>query len=372
MSGLARLLIGPATTLLPDLVRNAGITPAINGRVLLYALGLSVFAAIVFGLAPAWRAVRGPRPTCSRPIAAATRPARHGRFLRHAFTVMEVAVALVLLAGAGVLVRGFARLQQVDPGFDRENVLTMRLSLPRERYDRARVAAFFEDLSTRLEGVPGVTRAAAATQFPPDNGFTARVEAEGEAPAVNDVREIDVTNVTERFFATLGYTIAPGPRVRGHRSRHGAAGGGAQRSRGATALRRGRRRSGAESAWAKAPTRPWIEVVGIAREVRNRGLDADPAPEVFIPVRQMDAAWNNQLFLLVKTAGAPGAMLASVRRTIATMDADQPVYAIKTIDEAFAESSEQRRAAAAAADRALGAWRCCSRRSESSACSVTW
>ena len=152
---LARLLIGPATNLLPDQVRSAGIVPAINASVLLYSLMLGVIAAMVFGLAPTWRAVRGKQSDVLAPDSGRHTTGRHGRYLRHAFTVLEVALALVLLAGAGVLVRGFAKLQSVDAGFDRSNILTMRLSLPRERYDRARVAAFFEDLSTRLEGVPG-------------------------------------------------------------------------------------------------------------------------------------------------------------------------------------------------------------------------
>jgi len=86
--------------------------------------------------------------------------------------------------------------------------------------------------------------------------------------------------------------------------------------------------------------------VGVTGDVRNRGLDVDPAPEVFIPVRQMEAAWNNQLFLLVKTGGRPELMLPMIRNTIMTMDPDQPAYMIRTVDEAFAASSEQRRTAA--------------------------
>jgi putative ABC transport system permease protein len=258
---------------------------------------------------------------------------------------MEVALALVLLAGAGVLVRGFTRLQRIDPGFDRERILTMRVSLPRERYDRARVASFFEDLATRLEGVPGVVHAAAGTQFPPDNGFTAAVEGEGVTRAGNDGWEIDVTNVTERYFTTLGYTLIRG---RGFTpADHETA------PRVAVLNQRAARRLygdgdpiGRRIRLGEGDEREWIEIVGVAGDVRNRGLDVDPAPEVFIPVRQMAAAWNNQLFLLVKASGRPELMLPMIRNTIATLDADQPVYAIQTVEEAFAASSEQRRAAA--------------------------
>jgi predicted permease len=343
--GIAGLLLKPAIGLLPDSVMNAGIEPSINGAVLLYALALGAIAAVVFGLAPAWRAVRATQADVLTPDTGRATTSRHGRYLRHAFTVMEVAMALVLLAGAGVLVRGFARLQSVDPGFSRERILTMRLSLPRERYDRAKVASFFEDLATRLEGVPGVERAAAGTQFPPDNGFTAPVEVEGESRAAGDVRELDVTNITERYFATLGYTMVRGrgfsstdhetaPRVAVLNERA------AKRLFGAADPVGRRIRLG------EGDERQWIEVVGVTGDVRNRGLDVDPAPEVFIPVRQMEAAWNNQLFLLVKTSGRPGLMLPMIRNTIMTMDPDQPAYLIRTVDEAFAASSEQRRTAA--------------------------
>jgi putative ABC transport system permease protein len=343
--GLARVLLRPTIGLLPDSVLNAGIEPSINGGVLLYALLLGAMAAMVFGLAPAWRAVRGTHSEVLTPDTGRATIGRRGRYLRHAFTVMEVALALVLLAGAGVLVRGFARLQEVDPGFDRERILTMRLSLPRERYDRARVAAFFEDLATRLEGVPGVARAAAGTQFPPDNGFTAPVEVEGETGAANDVREVDVTNVTERFFATLGYTLLRGRAFQStdHETAPRVA---VLNERAAERLFGGGNPVGRRIRLGEGEERQWIEIVGVSKDVRNRGLDVDAAPEVFIPVRQMEAHWNNQLFLLVKTSGRPELMLPMIRNTIATMDADQPVYLIRTIEEAFAASSEQRRTAA--------------------------
>jgi putative ABC transport system permease protein len=343
--GLAKLSLKPTIGFLPDSVLNAGIEPSLNGAVLLYALLLGVVAAVVFGLAPAWRAVRGTQSDVLTPDTGRATTGRHGRYLRHAFTVMEVALALVLLAGAGVLVRGFSRLQATEAGFDRDRVLTMRLSLPRERYDRAKVASFFEDLATRLEGVPGVERAAAGTQFPPDNGFSAPVEVEGETRAANEVREVDVTNVTERYFATLGYTLLRG-RALGATDHETAPRVAVLNERAARRLFGAADPVGRRIRLGEGDERQWIEIVGVAQDVRNRGLDVDPAPEVFIPVRQMEAQWNNQLFLLVKTSGRPELLLPMIRNTIATMDADQPVYLIRTVEEAYATSSEQRRTAA--------------------------
>ena len=343
-AGLAAVLIEPTAALLPESLSRAGIVPAVNLRVLLYALALGVGSAVVFGLAPVWRAVRGTQTDVLAPDGFRQTLGRRGRLVRHAFAVIELAVALTLLAGAGVLVRGFMRLQQVDPGFDRNNLLTMRLSLPRERYDRARVAAFFEDLSSRLEAVPGVRRAAAATQFPPDNGFTAAIEVEGDVRDTPDMREVDVTNATERFFETMGYTLLRGRGFTGvdHETAPRVAVINQQAARryfgaGDPLGRRIRLGEGED--------RAWIEVVGVTQDVRNRGLDAEPAPEVFVPVRQMDAGWNNQLFLLVRTAGDPMALLPLVRQTIEALDAEQPVYAIRTLEKVFADASVQRRVA---------------------------
>jgi putative ABC transport system permease protein len=221
----------------------------------------------------------------------------------------------------------------------------MRLSLPQERYNRPAVAAFFEELSTRLEAVPGVVRAAAATQFPPNNGFTARVAVEGEVRETADIREVDVTNATERFFQTLGYTLirgrgftavdhetAPRVAVLNHTA--------ALRLFGQADPLGRRIRLG------EGDDRPWIEIVGLVQDVRNRGLDTDPAPEVFVPVRQMDAAWNNQLFLVIRTRSEPLALLPSVRSTIESLDAEQPAYEIQTLEQRFADAGVQRRAAA--------------------------
>jgi predicted permease len=344
-AGLAAVLLEPVIGLLPDIMTRAGLSPSLNGRVLLYTLSLGLASAVVFGLAPVWRAVRGTRSDVLSPDSTRTTLGHRGKLLRHAFAVLELAVALTLLAGAGILVRGFLQLQQVDAGFDRENVLTMRLSLPQERYNRPAVAAFFEELSTRLEAVPGVVRAAAATQFPPGNGFTARVAVQGEVRETADIREVDVTNATERFFQTLGYTLLRG---RGFTAvDHETAPRVAVVNQSAALRLFGQADPlGRRIRLGEGDDRPWIEIVGLVQDVRNRGLDTDPAPEVFVPVRQMEAAWNNQLFLVIRTRSEPLALLPSVRSTIESLDAEQPAYEIQTLEQRFAEAGVQRRVAA--------------------------
>ncbi|HVE78927.1 MAG TPA: ABC transporter permease [Gemmatimonadaceae bacterium] len=338
-------LIGPTLSLFPAQITDAGVGASIDTRVVGYTFLLATLSGLVFGVAPA---VQGARTDGSHWLAAEGQ--RHtiggrGRRLRHALVVAELALALVLLAGAGLLGRSFARLRGIDPGFDTRNVLTMRLSLPREKYAERAVGPFFEELAVRLVALPGVRGAAASTQFAPGNGFTTRVGLEGDRGSGSEaVRTTDITNVTTGFFRALGYALKGGRDF------------GAQDSESSppvvvlneTAARRffpGQSAIGRRVRIGEEPAARWAEVVGVVGDVRNRGLDAATAPELFVPVRQQAAGFNNQLFLLVRTAGAPASALPAVRRTIATLDPDQPVYMIRSLEGAFGESISERRLA---------------------------
>ena len=344
--GLAYALIGPTSSLFPDQLRNAGIAATINGHVLLYTLVAAVASGLLFGVAPALQGVRGGGREWLTGEGAAGRltTSAGGRRLRNAFVVAEIALSLMLLVGAGVLLRSFARLQGVDPGFDTRNVLTMRLSLPREQYKKDGVGVFFEEVSRRLATVPGVRGAGATTQFPPDNSFVTQIAVDGQSVSGDQLPTVDITNVAGDYFTSLGYKLksgrflattdddkAPAVAVVNEAAARKYFGGG-------SAI--GRRIALGES----APPR-WVEVVGVVGDVRNRGLAEAPAPEVFVPVRQQLAGWNNQLFLAIRTQSDPLAMLPAVRRTIASVDPQQPMYMIRTMDAAFDNAVSQRRAA---------------------------
>jgi putative ABC transport system permease protein len=339
----AFVLLRPATSLFPSQLIALGVEPSIDTRVLLLTLAVSIGVGILAGLAPVSQLRRMQR---SNAVSGARLTSGAGeRRLRQAFTVVQIAVAVVLLSGAAVMVRSFDRLQRVDAGFDTSRMLTMRLSLAREKYAMGAVAPFFEMLAERLEAVPGVARAGAATQFPPDNGFSAPLLLAGEEPRAAETRMVDVTNATTGYFAALGVTLRTG-RLFGAQDGDSAPrvailNASAARRYFGTASPVGRR-----VALGDGENRVWHEVVGVVSDTRNRGLDQPTSPEVFVPVRQQRVMMNNQLFLVIRTRLEPLALLPAVRGVVQAIDPDQPVYSIRTVEDVFAESAAPRRAAA--------------------------
>ncbi len=344
--GLAYALLGPTSSLFPEQLRSAGIAATINGRALLYTLAASIASGLLFGVAPAMQGWRGGGREWLTGEGAAGRltVSIGGRRMRNAFVVAEIALSLMLLVGAGVLLRSFTRLQRVDPGFDTRNVLTMRLSLPREQYKNDAVGVFFEEVSRRLAAEPGVRAAGATTQFPPGNVFSTQIAIDGESQTGDQLPTVDITNVAGEYFTSLGYTLKAGrllaPTDDEKAPLAAVVTEAAARRLFSSGSALGRRIALGD----RSPPR-WVEVVGVVGDVRNHGLGTAPAAEVFVPVRQQLAGWNNQLFLTIRTKSDPLAMLPAVRRVIASLDPQQPVYLIRTLDDAFSEAVAQRRAA---------------------------
>jgi putative ABC transport system permease protein len=234
----------------------------------------------------------------------------------------------------------------VDLGFNPENVLTMRLTLPQQKYpNSAAVTAFFEELTRRVQNVPGVTSAAMASQFPPTGPFSSQVEIEGVAAAGTTLPSANTTVASRDYFRTVGIPLVRGrffsiedtpaaPR-RAIVNQTFVARHLADRDP-LTSRVRIVGRSGPGG---------WIEIVGVVGDAKNNGAGGTVRPEVFIPMEQGRDAWN-QLFLLVRSAGDAAAMVSPVRAAVSTIDPEQPVYAIQTLKDAVAMSAFQQRIAA--------------------------
>ena len=316
----------------------------INAPVLAFTATVAVAAGVIFGLAPALQASRVSIATALQSEGTgATAGASHQR-LQRTLVGLEVALAFVLLAGGGLLLNSFVRVNQVEPGFDAENVLTMRLTLPREKFEGQAGPAFFQELTGRLEALPGVRKAGAGTQFPPV-AFSFR-------QVYFDVREADAeatlpttlaTIVTSGYFEALGIPIQRG-RTFDDRDQDGTPLVAVINEEAAQRYFPGEDPIGRRlKLGASGADVPWWEIVGVVGSTKNLGLDQDAFPEVFA-VHQQVGGTQNQLFLLLRTDVEPRSLVPAVREAVLEMDADQPVYAIRTIEETYQQGIAPMRA----------------------------
>ncbi len=225
----------------------------------------------------------------------------------------------------------------MDTGVDGRGVLTMRLTLPSNKYRTGEaLTGFFEGLARRVETLPSVQRAGLTSQFPPLEFLRSRVMVNGAVPADGSpLPSANLTVVSGRYFEALGIALRRG-RAFDTRDRAGSARVAvvnetfASRYLGANPI--GARIQTGDNPAASPPA----EVVGVVADTANVGASEPPAPEVFVPLGQR---LDNQLFLVTKIAGEPRSAVSAIRQTVASLDPDQPVYSIQTLDEAFAAST---------------------------------
>jgi putative ABC transport system permease protein len=333
-----------AASLLPAQLTMLGVEATINGRVLTCALVLALASAILVGVLPAIQAGRTD-PHDSLKSDARAGGGRRPQRMRHTLVVGELALAVMLLLGAGLLMRSFLRIQQINPGFDPAGVLTMRLTLPMEKYrsDDA-MTAFFEQLIARVGALPGVTGVALSSQYPPDEAFTGRVEIEGFTAPNGQLPSANVTVASKDLFAVLRMPVIAGSGFTG-RERDTGVRQVIVNEAFASRFLRDRTAVGTRVRFVgRGAPGPWADIIGVVASARNAGLTAAPRPEIFTAMEQGRDGWN-QLFLLVRSAAPGQSLLPSVRQAIASLDPEQPVYMIRTLDEALALSSFQQRAA---------------------------
>jgi putative ABC transport system permease protein len=318
---------------------------AIDPRILLFALALSLLTGALAGLAPALQMTR---PDLAESLRDGTRAgsgtSRGGR-TRRVLVVLETALAVLLVAGAGLLVRSFARLISINPGFRADGVLTLEVILPEAKYeDGPRREAFTDELLERLRALPGVTAAGMISNLPVAGGEEIEaLEFEGRPkPKPSEIPLADYRQVSPGYFETLGIRRLAGRLV----AANDAAGKPLVAVVGETLARAywpgadplGKRfRTGGLGG---APTEPWITVVGVVGDVRQAGLQIDPRPQVYVP--QAQHPHGNQSFVL-RTAGDPRSSIAAARAAVYAIDRDQPVSRVRPMSWIVAESVAGRR-----------------------------
>jgi predicted permease len=314
----------------------------LDARVLGFSLLISVLTGVLFGLVPALQAAR---PALNETLKVGGRNASGGlgrNRLLSSLVVSEIALALTLLIGAGLMIRSLQRLQAIDPGFDSERLLTMQVSLPSQRYGPDQMAAFSQQLRERLQALPGAQSVALASDLPLSGSTSAGpIELEGQ-PATSTDGEIRMYRhrVTPGFFSTLGIPLVKG--------RDFTTGDHAQ-APGVVIISEAmaRRYWPNEDPIGKRLREPdqgatWQSIIGVAGEVKYRGLPQNPNadPDVYYPILQWPRA---DLYLAVRTGIEPDSLVTAVRDVLHKLDSNLPAYSVTTMAEQVANQTRQSR-----------------------------
>ncbi|MGA8429533.1 MAG: ABC transporter permease [Candidatus Sulfotelmatobacter sp.] len=311
----------------------------IDLRVLLFTLAISMLTGIIFGIFPALQLSRVDLNTTLRDE---SRGATGGRTRAQTGSMLvmgQVALSLLLLIGAGLLLRSFARLLRVDPGFDAQNVLTMNVSLPTVKYAKPQQQIeFFDEVLRRVSALPGVNNAAISATLPLTVKRITPLLPEGQPDVPLSQRPfIDIEAISPDWFQTMRVPL------RGGREFTDAD---VTQSPKVIVVNEAfaRRFWPNENPLGKHVTigrqpQP-AEVVGVSADVKNKGLALDTQPQLYLPFTQL--AWGN-MNLLVRTSVLPQSVASSVRTQISAVDPDQPVTNIQTVDEIVDNSRAQPR-----------------------------
>jgi putative ABC transport system permease protein len=311
----------------------------IDGMVLAFVLVVSLTTGLVFGLVPAMQATKSDlNESLKEGGRGGTAGARRNR-ARGLLVVSEIALSLVLLIGAGLMIRSFIRLEQVNPGFNARNVLTMRLSLPSAQYSDVRKrASFFQQVIERIQSMPGVQSAAAISRLPLTPGNSGRgLTIEGfQNDASGNGPNADYRVISPDYFKTMGISLIKG-RVFTDRDNTEASDAAIINKTMAGRYWPGEDPLGKRMRIDNDPT---MQVVGVVEDVKHFGLDSQARPEFYVPYEK--DPWPF-MTVVVRGSSDPKSLAGAMRSEVWAVDGDLPVPDIKTIEQLLSDSVARRR-----------------------------
>jgi putative ABC transport system permease protein len=318
----------------------------VNRTVFFFTAAVSVLTGVLFGLAPAWQVSKTDlNEGLKEGGRGSDAPGRHR--IRALLVISEVALSIVLLIGAGLMIRSFVRLLAVDPGFKADHVLTAFVSLPVAKYSKHQEqTAFFDRLLERLRNVPGVSAAGVVTDIPLYGGSSTGFDVEGRTPAAPGQRAMtDYRIISSDYFAAMGMRLMKGRNFAASDTET-APGVVVINETLAARFFAGEDPIGKRLDMSGAP-KDVREIVGVVADVRNYGVDADVKPEAYVPLLQSAPSYlsnvTSALTIVVRSAIDPTALAQTLREQVQALDKDQPVSAIKTMERYLDESVAQRR-----------------------------
>lgn len=328
---------GPLVSLVPQEIRaNAHLT--LDRPAFAFTVILSILTGFIFGLIPAFQSSQMDLNAALKEGGRNPSEGQRGR-IRDLLVMGEIALAMVLLSGAGLLVKSFLRLEGVEHGFNPQNVLTMRISLASPSYaDASKKASFVEQIIERIERLPGVLSAAVVARLPLNPGSSARsISIEGRPTSPNEELSPDYNVISPDYFATLGI-----PLLKGRRFEDSDAAGGQP----VVIINRTMARHywpGQDAVGKRLKIggdQNWREVVGVAGDVKQHALSEPSRPMMYVPYAQ--DPWPS-LTVAVRTAVDPAALTSLAKHEIQAVDKSEPVYDVRTLEEVVSASVAPRR-----------------------------
>ena len=300
------------------------ITP--NGRVLIFTLLASVATVLLFGVVPALKASRIDLVPVLKDANATTPIFHRGPSLQSLLVVTQVALSLVLLAGAGLFVRSLWKLQGIDKGFSGANVMAFSLNMDLQGYDKSRGANFYASAVEDLSSVPGIESVTLASSLPATaGGSRMQLGPNDTKPAVNEEVSIDIVTVAPRFFETTGLSLLQGRDFRRIDN---------EKSAKVMIVNE----TMARKFWAQADPvgqtfndgSDTYEVVGVARDTKYRNLRETPRLTMYQPLSQ---AYRPTMSLLIRTAAQPNAFVGVVQNRLSSIEPALTIYNVRTLLE---------------------------------------
>jgi len=311
----------------------------VGGTVLVFAASLSLLTSLLFGLVPALAATQTDlNKTLKEGSRGATAGLRHDRF-RGLLIASEVAIALVLLIGAGLMTKSLWNLSRVNVGFQSDHLLTMDLTLPGSRYKEVQQrVTFFRQLLVRLEGLPGVGTVGANRYFPlRDRQFSNPIFVEGQPVPEGREPVVQYGGITSGYFWAMGIPLLKG---RDFSEREMWETGGVVIINAAMAHQLWTTQDPLGKRIKHGAQQNWLTVVGVVGDVRQRRLDLEPYPQIYVPHSDYQ---HTTMTLAVRTGSNPTGLVTAIRREISALDPSLPIFNVMTFDQALTQSTADRR-----------------------------
>jgi putative ABC transport system permease protein len=313
---------------------------SLDGRVLGFTAGIALLTGLIFGLVPALQASK---PNLNSTLKDAGRGSTEGgrhHIIRSGLVIFEVATALVVLVGAGLMIKSFLHLQKVDPGFNPDNALVVNLSLPQRKYpEDDQRSAFYSQLIQKVSTLPGVQSTGASCVLPLADDFVLGFDIQGRPPyAPGDEPSTNYYAVSTDYFKAMGIPLLRGRLFTEHDSKS-APRVAIINEKMAKEFFPDEDPIGKRIHVTNGPVL-YREIVGIVGDVKHYGLDEKTSSQTYEPYLQEPFSFMS---LVVRTAGDPTSLSAAIRSEVQSLDSEQPVSSIKTLDQILSTTIAQQR-----------------------------